>query len=62
MTSRSREAILPLSSSFLRPHLEYFFKPWGSQHKKDMVLLELVHRRATQTIRRMEHLSYEKVG
>ncbi|KAK4814801.1 LOW QUALITY PROTEIN: hypothetical protein QYF61_027246 [Mycteria americana] len=32
---------------------------WGSQHKKDMDLLEEVQRRATKKIRGLEHLSYE---
>ena len=44
----------------MRPHLGACFQAWDSQHKKDVELVEQVQRRATEMIRRLEHLSYEE--
>ena len=55
---RAREVIVPLCSTFVRPHLQCGFQ--GPQHQKDMELLELVQKRAMKLIRGLEHLPYKR--
>jgi len=47
---RSRDGILPLCSTLVRPHLESCIQLWSPQHSKDMDLVERVQRRATKMI------------
>jgi len=57
VASRTRDGILPLCSTLVRPHLKSCIQLWSSpQHKKDMDLLEW----ATKMIRGLEYLSYEE--
>ncbi|GAB0181696.1 hypothetical protein GRJ2_000634900 [Grus japonensis] len=59
MTNWSREVVLLLYSTLMRPHLEYCVQLSGPQYKKDMELLERVQRRAMKLTGQMKHLSYE---
>jgi len=55
VASRSREGILPLYSTLVRPCLESCVQLWSPQ----LDMLEWVQRRATKMIRGLEYLSYK---
>ena len=57
--NRSREAILPLYSVLLGPHLEYRVQIWNPQYKGDIDLLEQIQRRATKITPGMENFPYK---
>ena len=51
--------IIPLYKTIVRPHLEYCIQACRPYRKKDIDILERVHRRATQMIQKLRNISYE---
>ena len=59
-TDRSKETIMPLYKSLVRPHLEYCVPIWSPHYQKDIELVEGVQRRATKLIDEVRNLHYEE--
>ena len=59
-TYRSKEVVLKLYKSLLRPHLDYAIHAWSSYVEKDKQILEKVQARATKLIPSIQHLPYEE--
>jgi len=58
-SSRAREGIVPLYSSLVRIHLEYWVQVCGPQKQEDAMFWDKIQRRMMKMIRELEHLSYE---
>ena len=59
-TFMGKEMFLNLYKSLVRPHLEYAITACAPLHKKDMIIIENVQRRATKLVRSISHLSYSE--
>jgi len=62
---RSKETIIPLYKSSVRPHLEYWCQVWNPYFNKDIKLIGVQHR-PTKLVHDMQHPLYdnrlEKLG
>jgi len=59
-SDRSKETIMPLYKSLVRPYLEYCVPIWSPYYQKDIELVEGVQCRATKLIEGVRNLHYEK--
>jgi len=57
---RTKETILPLYKSLVRPHLDYCSQIWNPHCVKDIKLIEGVQRRATKLVESVKDLHYDE--
>ena len=60
--TKSREVMLELCRTLVRPQLEHCVQFWSPHYRKDVIALEGVQRRFTRILPGMEHSSYDEVG
>lgn len=60
VSRRSKEEILTLYWSLVRPHLEYYVQFWVTQYKTDRDIVGRDHKMKIKMIQGLEHHSYEK--
>ena len=58
-TYKSKDNLLKVYKSLIRPHLEYCAQAWSPFYNKDCDKLESVQRRLTKMIPELKNLSYE---
>ena len=57
---KSKDTVMPLYKSLVRPHLEYCCQVLSLYLSKDINLIEGVQRRATKLVKDIKHLSYDE--
>ena len=60
-TYKEKGLIVPLYKAIVRPHLEYCIQAWRPYLRKDIDMLDKIHRRATKPIPGLGVLSYEEI-
>ena len=60
VSHKSRDVLLPLYKSLVRPHLECCISAWSPYYQRDKCLLERVQHKFTRIIPGMKQLSYEQ--